>query len=156
MNGKAGNPSGGLGAGDARALLSLDYAVSTSLLVGARVGYVANGYPGKLASSSGKAFGPSLHVEARATYLFGKDALTKVGFSPMVMGGAGVAEYDMSQVVQVARTGTAGQQAILAWRTAGPAFAAVGGGVRYAFSPSIGFTSLLKLTAAFGGSGVVP
>ena len=156
VNGKAGSPSGGLGAGDARAMLTVDYAVSTSLLIGGRLGYVANGYPGKLASANGKGFGPSLHIEARATYLFGTDALIKTGFSPLVMGGAGVAEYDMSQVVQVARTGVAGQQAILAWRTGGPGFVTVGGGVRYAFSPRIGFTSLLKLTAAFGGSGLIP
>ncbi len=156
VNGKAGSPTGGLGAGDARVLLSLDYAVSTSLLVGARVGYVANGYPGTRASKNGKGFGPSLHFEGRVTYLFGEGALVKIGFAPLVVGGAGVAEYDASQTVQVARTGIAGQQAIVAWRTAGPFFVAAGGGVRYALSPTFGVTSILKLTAAFGGSGLVP
>jgi hypothetical protein len=45
----------------------------------------------------------------------------------------------------------AGQQPVNAWKTAGPFFFLVGGGIRYAFSPRAAVTLAARVNAALGG-----
>ncbi|MEO8874313.1 MAG: hypothetical protein ABI461_01900, partial [Polyangiaceae bacterium] len=78
--GNAGNTSGAFLAGNVRVMATFDYAISQHVLVGARVGYVFDTYPGSAAKSEGHSFFAPLHLEARGTYLFGSDPLQKTGF----------------------------------------------------------------------------
>jgi hypothetical protein len=144
---------GGFKLANLRLFLSLDYAVSHNVLIGLRAGYVFNTDP------SSSAFAP-LHLEARLTYLIGKDAVSHKGISPMLFGGIGAGEFDAFVPVQVTLnnigntplTGTEN-----AWLTAGPVFVAVGGGARVLLSNKIAATAALKLEGAFGGeAGFLP
>ena len=71
---------GGMLPGNIRLFLSLDYALGKNALLGLRAGYVLRTDP------SSPAF-PPLHLEARFTYLVGKDAVSKKGVSPMLFAG---------------------------------------------------------------------
>jgi hypothetical protein len=144
---------GGFKLANLRLFLSLDYAVSHNVLIGLRAGYVFNTDP------SSSAFAP-LHLEARLTYLIGKDAVSHKGISPMLFGGIGAGEFDAFVPVQVTLdklpgsplTGTEN-----AWLTAGPVFVAVGGGARILLTNKIAATAALKLEGAFGGeAGFLP
>ena len=131
-----------------RLFLSVDYALGKNVLVGLRAGYVLSTAP------TGSAFAP-LHLEARLTYLFGKDAVSKKGVSPLVFAGVGAGEFDAFVPVTVVITNAANK--VLsgtenAWLTAGPAFFSVGGGFRALFSPKVAMTAALKFEGAFGGT----
>ena len=154
--GTAGHANGGIYSGDIRVLVTVDYAATGNLLVGGRVGYVLGQYTGNAAVNDGKAFGPSVHAEARATYIFGEDPLVRSGFAPFIFAAAGAAPFAASQTVMVTESGVAGQRPVLAWVTGGPFFVAAGGGARYAFSARAAFLMGLKVSAAIGGSGVFP
>jgi hypothetical protein len=145
--GNAGNVGGGLQPGNVRVLFSFDYALSASFMVGARLGYVGNTYPGQAAVKDGRAFGSNVDFEARATYLFGDKPLANVGFAPMLFAGAGAAEFDGHTTTVVTLVS---QQPVNAWITNGPFFVELGGGVRYAFSPRAAFSMALRLNNAFG------
>jgi hypothetical protein len=149
---------GGLKLGNIRILLSLDYALSQNVLIGLRAGYVAGTMP------TGAPF-PPLHLEARLTYLLGKNAGSKKGVSPMLFAGLGAGEFDAKVPVNVSITCNpslgkgscspanrvlTGQEN--AWIDAGPVFFSVGGGIRALFSPKVAFTAALKFEGAFGGS----
>jgi hypothetical protein len=139
---------GGLRPNNIRLFLSADYAAGKNVLVGLRAGYVLSTAP------QGSAFAP-LHLEARLSYLFGKDAVAKKGLSPMVFAGLGAGEFDAFVPVTVVITNSAGK--VLsgtenAWLTAGPVFFSVGGGFRALFSPRVAMTAALKFEGAFGGS----
>jgi hypothetical protein len=136
-------------------MLSVDYALKPQLLVGGRIGYVANAYTGSAASKDGRAAGFRIHVEARATYLFGTDPLLHTGFAPMVFGGLGVAEFDGHTTSLITENYVAGQQPVNVWLTDGPFFLLVGGGVRYEFSPRAAFTGAVRINMAFAGNGVL-
>lgn len=147
--GRAGAAQSQLTPGGGHLLVILDYAATPNLLVGARIGYVFNAYPG----SSGKTIGAPVHVELRGTYVFGDEPLTKTGLSPYAFVGAGVARFDANQTVNVgekAQDGRVipGDRAVQAWFVAGPAFASIGGGARYQFSPRVAAQAGLVLTAA--------
>jgi hypothetical protein len=150
--GNAGHADGGIHAANVRLVATFDYALSQHLLLGARAGYVFSTYTGE----TGKTFGPPLHLEARATYVFGTNPLAHSGFAPFAFGALGVGPYDVYETVFVTQTGAAGQRPVLAWRNSGPFFIAAGGGARYAFSARAAFLMGLKLTTAFGGSGLFP
>jgi hypothetical protein len=77
---------GGLARGTTRALLSVEYAVTGHLLLGGRVGYVFGTYPRQEANQNGRGF-PPLHLEARATYVFGEDPVFHAGVAPYVRSG---------------------------------------------------------------------
>lgn len=154
--GKSGHVDSRFARGDVRVLLTFDYALTPSLLVGARLGYVAGGYPGSAASRDGRGFTTPVHVELRGTYLFGETPLMHNGFAPLVMAGLGAAPTDGNSPSAVGETGVPGQKQVLAWRTSGPLFAFVGVGTRYAFSPRIAFSMALKVAGAFGGGGFLP
>lgn len=150
---QAGNVGGGLQPGDVRVFFTFDYALSPSILVGARFGYVANAYTGNAAVKDGKAFGTPIDLEARGTYLFGKQPLASVGFAPMVFAGLGISEFD-GHTTTIVTTTT--QQPVNAWVTDGPFFVEVGAGVRYAISLRAGFTAALRVNGALGGNGFLP
>jgi hypothetical protein len=159
--------SGGFKIGNLRILASLDYAITQNMLAGIRAGYVL--FTNPATSSPSTAFAP-VHLEARFTYLLGKNALTTKGIAPMLFGSVGAGEFDASIPVAVslldcmgnvcgrppvgARQGTF---PVNAWATAGPVFIAAGAGARFLISPTLAATGALKVEAAFGGSaGVLP
>jgi hypothetical protein len=152
VKGEAGQAQGGLESGDVRVLFTFDYAASTHLLLGGRFGVVLNGYPGEAAAHDGRGFGPPIHLELRGTFLFGDRPLAHSGFAPLVLLAGGVGEFDASTTVGVVVSNVAGTRPMVAWKTGGPGFAALGGGLRYAFSPRVAFSAALKFTTAFGGA----
>jgi len=147
--GHAGTVPGGVQPGDVRVLVSLDYALSPSVLLGARGGYVLNSYPGSVAVSEGRAFGSKLDLEARLTWLLGPAPLASIGFAPVLFAGGGVAEVDGAQATSALTTTW---EPVNAWITSGPFFVEAGAGVRYAFSLRWGLSLAARLNAAFGAS----
>jgi hypothetical protein len=143
---------GGFVHGPFTIMASFDYALNHNMLVGVRAGYEA------LTMPTGAAFAP-VHLEARFTYLIGKDAIS-AKIAPMVFVGAGVGEFDAFVPVNVFLNNAngslvAGGPAVLsgkenAWLTTGPGFGAVGGGVRMLLTKKIAATGALKLQGAFG------
>jgi hypothetical protein len=137
----------GASGGYLRPLVSFDYALTPNLLLGARAGYIPGRYP--------NAHFGTVHVEARATYLFGEDAIRR-GFAPMVLVATGVGEFDAQVGVPVFLNQPQGaapiQRIETAWLTAGPAFVAAGGGARVLLSEAVAATAALKFETAFGGS----
>jgi hypothetical protein len=154
--GDAGHVDGGFRLGDVRVMATFDYALSASFLLGARLGFVVNSYPGQAAVTNGKAFGSKAYAEARATYLFGHEPLAHAGFAPMLFLGLGASEFDGHTTTVVTLDNVAGQQPVNAWITDGPFFATLGAGFRYAFSPRAGFTAAMRANLAVGGNGVLP
>lgn len=153
--GEAGHAGGGLQLGDVRVMGSLDYALSPSLLVGARFGFVLNAYPGQAAVSAGHALGPKIDAEVRATYLFGDEPLAHVGFAPMAFAGMGLSEFDTHVTSVVTLDNVAGQQPVNIWVTDAPFFVALGMGVRYQFSLRAAFTAAARANIVIGGNGLM-
>lgn len=149
--GGAGQADGGFQTGDVRVMLTADYAFSPSLMAGVRLGYVLNSYTGTAAVTDGHAFGSKLHFEARGTYLFGHQPLANTGVAPMAFLGMGAAEFDGHSTTVVSTQNVAGQQPVNAWKTAGPFFLLVGGGIRYAFSPRAAVTLAARVNMAVSG-----
>jgi hypothetical protein len=157
--GAAGSVGGGLHPGDLRVFIAVDYALSPSILLGGRLGYVLNSYPsGDAAVGDHHAFASKVHVEARGTYVFGDAPLTHEGFAPTVFVAAGMAPFDghvasivsMSQKMSVPIS-----QPVNVWLTNGPWFLALGAGARYQLSPRAAFNAAVRANAAFGGSGAL-
>ena len=146
---------GGFAPGTIRLMASIDYALTQNILAGARIGYVLGTFPGAAAGNDGKGF-PPVHLELRGTYLFGANALTSPGITPLVFVGAGVSEFAANVTVTVIQNGVAGTRSVQAWELGGPGFVSVGGGARYALSPKAALYGAAKLTAAFGGAGLLP
>jgi hypothetical protein len=147
---------GGTSLGNIRLFLSLDYALGKNALLGLRAGYVLRTDP------ASPPFAP-LHLEARFTYLIGKDAVSKKGISPMLFVGAGAGEFDAYVPVTVnlripSATAANGMNVPgnpgneHAWLTAGPVFFSVGGGARWLVSPKVAMTGALKFEGALGGA----
>jgi hypothetical protein len=154
--GNAGQATSQLVFGDIRLLASIDVALSPNVLLGARFGAVLNGYPGQVAGTNARAFKFPIHAELRGTYVFGKNALAHSGFSPMVFIDGGVAKADAAEGVTVTQNGIPGWLPKTAWLTSGPAFAGIGGGLRYQFSQRIAVAAALKAGVAFGLNAVLP
>jgi hypothetical protein len=154
--GQGGHVDAGVRGGDVRVLVAIDYAFSRNLLVGARLGYVLNAYTGDAAVRAGHALGPKVHGEVRATYVFGRDPLAREGFAPTAFVSAGLSEFDVQTSTHVVFDNVAGEVPVHAWLTSAPFFAAVGGGLRYQFSPRIELTIGARLNAAISGNGVLP
>ncbi len=152
--GEAGHSDGGLGIGNVRVVFAADYAFTPNVLAGIRFGYVFNAYTGTAAVQDGRAFGPDLHIEARATYVLGRQPLRRTGFAPMAFAGLGLSEFDWHTTSVVAYGN--GQAPVNVWYTDAPFFLVVGGGVRYQFSARAAFTSALRLDLTIGGNGVLP
>jgi hypothetical protein len=154
---------GGFGHGPLTLSLSIDYALNANMLIGVRGGYEV------MTAPSGAAFAP-IHAEARFTYLIGHDAIHQK-IAPMVFVAGGVGEFDANVPVNVfvcpptsmppGQCTNPQQGGENAWLTAGPAFGAVGGGVRMSLAKRIAATGAIKAQGAFGGTagflfGVVP
>jgi hypothetical protein len=157
--GQAGTVPGGLHPGDVRVLVAVDYALTPSILVGGRIGGVLNTYPGAAAVTFHKAYGSKLDWEVRGTYVFGDAPLTREGFAPTVFASAGMAEFDghVTSIVSMSQKApnVPISQPVNIWLTNGPLFLAVGGGVRYQFSPRFAFNAAARLNLAFGGTGAL-
>ncbi len=159
-NQKGNSVSGGLAAAtNFPLLLTGDYAINANLLVGARLGIVLGGYDATAAKSDGKRFAAApLHIEGRATYLLGKDALMKKGFAPMFFGGLGASTFEPSVPVSVktneyslnGETKPAGTTKVTAYYMGGPFFVNAGGGGRFAVTENVALTGAVRLNAAFG------
>jgi hypothetical protein len=150
-----GQSTGGPASGDVRLLATLDYAVSTHFLTGARFGYVDQSYPGTFAGRDGRGAPIPIHLELRETYLFGSAPLAHSGFAPYGFVSGGYAKADASELSQQG-TGLVGPRPVVVWRLGGPYFVAAGGGARYAFSPRVAFLVGLKAALPFGSGGVLP
>lgn len=160
--GQSDKVSGGGALGNIRVMASIDYAATTNILVGARLGYVFFTYPGEAAKVDGKAF-PPIHLELRGTYVIGKDALAKAGFAPYAFFGAGISTFESNVKVTVFQK-TDAQGAIDpngtgrkpvdvdAYHLAGPGFVSLGGGGRFAFSQRAALMGGLRLNMALGNS----
>ncbi len=158
--GQAATLKGGLAVGDLRPLAAIDYALSPAWLIGARVGYVLNAYPsGGAAVAAHRAFGPRIHAEARATYVFGDAPLSHEGFAPTLFLSAGMAEFDGHLGSYASWTQSSSKvpmtQAVNVWLTSGPWFVAAGGGARYQFSQRAAFNATLRVNAALSEGAVL-
>ena len=129
---------GGLRLGTTRLLVGYDRAVSGNVTVGLKVGYALGGGPGR---PGGRSFDP-LHLETRATYWWGHDALGRSGLRPFATASLGTAEIDASVPADVYSSPTAyraGQsQTYAAWRKTGLGFVALGAGAMLALTPDGG------------------
>ena len=147
--------SGGFKFGNLRILASIDYALSQNMLAGLRAGYVL--FTDPTTGSPAAPFAP-VHIEARFTYLVGKNALTKGGVAPMFFGGLGAGEFDayLPVAVAVAGTGTnAGKTASTGptpGRRRAPSSPPAGGGVRFGITAKDWRHAHLKLETGFGGT----
>jgi hypothetical protein len=149
----------GLAIGNVRLLVSVDYALTPNVLLGARAGVVLRTDPVHGGDGPPDAAFAPLHAEARVTYLFGDRAILR-SVAPMALVAVGVGEFDAYVTVPVflrapqpgSPGGPQGQQKENAWLTAGPAFVAAGGGARFLLSGHVALTLAAKLEAAFGGS----
>lgn len=141
--------TGGGALGNVRLMLTLDYAVTPNVLIGGRLGLVLNSYPGDAAAEDGKRFAAPVHLEARATYVFGKDALATAGFAPYLFGGVGIGQFETKIPVQVIEREPTEKKDVDAWHIAGPAFLALGGGGRYAVSERFALMFGLRMNLAF-------
>ena len=148
--GRRGTSSSELTPGGVHITATFDYAATSNLLVGARLGYVVNAYPGDAAATAGKTISASIHAELRGTWVFGDEPIARSGLAPYAFVAGGVARFDAPVTVMVAQKGIAGERAVHAWYVAGPAFGAVGGGARFAFSPRIAFSTGVGMDAAVG------
>jgi hypothetical protein len=171
--GTSGNVNDQIAFGNWRLLVSFDYAVTGNLLVGLRLGATFNTYPGgspslgptdskNAAVRDGRASSlGALYAEVRGTYLIGKDPLVK-GLAPLVMLGGGLSEFDAHTSDKVGLYVT-GSNTMLAqpprtvniWRTGGPGFLMLGGGLRYG-AGRFGVTAAVRLDVALGGNGAIP
>jgi hypothetical protein len=149
----------GLAVGNVRLLVSIDYALTSNVLIGARAGTVLRTDPIHTGfSPPDPPFGP-FHLEARATYLFGDRAILRT-VAPLALVAVGVGRFDAYVSVPVflnaysvaGMTHPAQTLTENAWLTAGPAFVAAGGGVRFLLPRHVALTLALKLEAAFGGT----
>ncbi|MBX3260682.1 MAG: hypothetical protein KIS78_30545 [Labilithrix sp.] len=144
--------TGGGALGNIRLLLTLDYAVTPNVLLGGRLGLVLNSYTGSEAEVDGKRFAVPIHLELRATYVHGQDALFKKGLAPYVFGGAGIGQFETRipvQVIEAPPGGTPTKRDVDAWHIAGPAFIALGGGGRYTVNPRFALMFGLRANFAF-------
>jgi hypothetical protein len=149
----------GLAVGNVRLLVSIDYALTLNVLLGVRAGYVLRTDPIHLGySPPDPPFAP-VHLEARATYIFGDRGIL-ANVAPPALVAVGVGEFDahvavpvfVSPAVPLGYVAPMTQQKENAWLTAGPAFVAAGGGVRLLLSNQVALTLAVKLEAAFGGT----
>ncbi len=145
--GKSGTVNGGMQPANVRVKASFDYAITGNLLVGAAFGFVAGAYGGTVAPKF-----PPIHIEARATWVFGNEPLGHAGFAPYLQLAGGVAEYDSNLSITVSQNTFAGERPVQAWHVGGPGFLAFEGGLRYAFGARAALVLGVRATAAFGAS----
>jgi hypothetical protein len=148
----AGTTVGGLQLGDIRVMLAVDYALLQNVLVGARLGYAFNAYPGSAAVRENHAITP-VHLEARVSYLLGHSPLSKAGLAPMGFLGFGISEFDGHQTTTVTFKDGRAQPPVDVWLTDAPFFIVLGLGARYQAAPRVALTGALRLNTVIGGNG---
>jgi len=141
--------NGGFTMATIRILLGYDRALTANLTLGGRIGFALGGGP---ARPNGSAFFP-LHVEARATYWFGRSPLARSGLRFFALAAAGMAQVDAAMPVNVYDSLEAYRtnqvQHFKAWHKAGLGFGGLGGGAMVAFTPSSGLLLELKVMEMF-------
>jgi hypothetical protein len=129
---------GGLAVATSRILFGYDRALGENVTIGVRLGYALGGGPQRPGANS---FLP-IHAEARATYWFGSNPLSRSGFRFFALAAGGMAQIDASVPVDVYANMQAydsqQSQEYRAWKKTGLAFLALGGGGMYAITPSTG------------------
>lgn len=162
--GKGNSINGGPAFSKFRILASFDYAPTEYVMLGARLGIaLPTGYPGEEAQKDAqKPAAPWLHLEARATFILGKDGLGAVKtVRPYVYGAFGLGAYDASvsgvKVRLNQADGTKNDKEMTAYKLQGqaPVFVGLGGGARYAFSDSAALLGGLRGTLGIG-NGILP
>jgi len=144
----------GLKPATTRILAGFDRAIGQNFLLGARLGYVLGGGPTRPGASS---FLP-VHAEARISYWFGTNPLARAGFRFYAVLGAGLAEVDASQSIDVyanAQDAKVRQNSLgeTAWRKTGNGFAALGVGGMFAIGPNMGIVLEVKAMEMFPTTG---
>ncbi|HXN35376.1 MAG TPA: hypothetical protein VN877_04350 [Opitutaceae bacterium] len=165
QSGTAGTSAGGIVLANLRFFASLEYAFNANILAGVRLGYVLLRYPGTQAVADGYGFGSGVYLEARATAVIGKDALSQEGFAPVAFAGVGVSAFDghtsgTATLCPTASAACAGVKPtplnVDMWWTNGPAFIDFGGGLRYAPAPRLGLIGALRVNLSIGNNGLIP
>jgi len=119
-----------------RILLGYDRVVQAHVTAGVRLGYAVFGSGPQ--RPGGAAFMP-VHAEARLAYWFGKNVFSRKGLRPYVVLGAGLAEVDASQGIDVLQNATTTTRTpVDAWTKTGNGFGALGLGAMFAFTRSSG------------------
>ncbi len=182
--GTAGFPgkiNSGSAVGTTSANVHVDYALNDNLLVGARLGFLFNGYTGKAAIDEGATLALPIHAEARGTYYFGDRPLEAAGLSFYAFGGLGVTQQaafvetkvrlgatcDPAKVAggscnapdvagDVGTPDAGGKETLTSgtvkgWFLGGPMLLGVGAGARYAFDRNIAVFAAPRLQFTFGG-----
>jgi hypothetical protein len=135
---------GGFDIKNGRLLALAEYAASDNWLLGGRIGFAVQRYPGSLAPKQGFTLG-HVHLEGRATYVFGDRPIADVGIAPCVHFALGLAQYDAKENLRDPVWGLR-----YAWRVYGPAFTSFGVGFRWAIGPDVAaFLAPAKVTFAF-------
>jgi hypothetical protein len=148
--------NGGITLATSRVLVGYDRALGENVTLGGRIGFAFGGGPQR---PGGPSFFP-VHLEGRAAYWFGKNALARRGFRFFVVVAGGGSEVDASVPVDVFANNLAAYQSktepavnLRAWKKTGTGFAAAGGGIMYAITPSTGIVLELKAMELFPTSG---
>ncbi len=126
--GKAGAVNGGIAPGNLRIHLSFDYAVTQSILIGARLGFAFFGYPGSYSTPMPTA---PVIAEARFTYVLGG---VMKSVAPYFGVGVGFSPYTASVSVPVETT--TGKRQVDAHALGGPIYIAPAGGIRFKAGPA--------------------
>jgi hypothetical protein len=161
---RVGQVSSGAALATTRFLLSLDYAFAPNITAGLRVGFALGGGPpaGRIVEynaddtvssviEEGTPFLP-LHLEARGSYWFGNNPLARSGLRPYVHAGGGLAQVDADVNVSIEDEKI---RSVDAWKKMGQAFITLGGGVVYAFTPTLGAQLNLNCMFMLPDSGFV-
>jgi hypothetical protein len=156
--------------GDLRIMLAVDYAVTSNLLLGARIGFDLFSYPGgsptvpngdsiNAAVRDARASGLGrLHLEARGTWVFKNEPFATTGIAPIAFLGGGVSQFDghtSGTATVFYPTGPVSGKVNI-WKTGGPGFFLLGGGLRWALTERVAATLALRANLAVGGSGLLP
>jgi len=140
---------GGLAVATSRILFGYDRALGENVTLGARLGYALGGGPQRPGANG---FLP-IHAEARATYWFGSNPLSRSGFRFFALAAGGMAQIDASVPVDVYANLQAydsqQSQDYKAWKKTGLGFVALGGGGMYAITPSTGVVLEAKASEMF-------
>lgn len=161
---RANSVNGGGALSKFRIMASFDYAPVNFFMIGARLGIaVPLGYPGTEAGvDAKKAAAPWLHLEARGTFIIGKDGLAATGLRGYAYGALGLASHETGIPVKVRTLESDGgtkDRDLTAWKLQGqaPFFIGVGGGVRVAFLDQARLALMLGLRGTLSfGEGVLP
>jgi hypothetical protein len=144
--------NGGLSPATLRIMLGYDRAFGSNITLGTRLGFAISSAPNR---PGGAAFFP-VHLEARATYWIGHNALARKGFRPFVLAAGGGAEVAASLTAFVYNVNAAPNSAASqyqAWKRVGQGFLALGLGTMFAFAPNNGIVLEVRGMELFPTSG---